>query len=712
MKRILWTCGLTFGIALLPSTYLPFSILLATSAVLLILTVFAVGMRTWRKTTATLVLFSAFVATALFSLTSISQAETVATLNGQTISVDATVVEYGNGYLIAASSGGELPENSRFVLYTDANRVLVGSRVRGLCTLYAIADDQVLHGARLYTTDPLSFSDGVGLRWQFSVLQQTFSDSFADLDAPAGGILSAMCFGDTNGLDEDSSAVFRQSGTSHLLCVSGLHVSIIAAAVLALLRRLHRPPWLRPLLAVVCVLFYMALTGFHYSVLRAGLMQLLFLSAQLFGREADSRNSLGAALLIILLFDPAAVYDTGLWMSVSATIGLLLLYPALRNYLRARLCRGKTVLARIGQYVLDILAVSICAGVAILPVQLLVFGSLTWISPLVNLFAVPVATPIVICGCLAALLAQIPFLSWLSQAFMWIAEQLAHYLYKVSDVGASIPYAGAQIREEWVILCILGIYLLVGGGWLLAKKRGILCGLLSAALLFAIGGGFYAVSMHGVTTFTAIPTKNATVLLSDDGNDRILLIKSGSKQALKQAANHLQDGGIHSIDWLLWMPDKGGKADDLDTFFAQIEVENVAVSANTTLPVVWPSDYPELVFWEQALSPSAQWRIRQDNGFLQITSKNTRLLICPPDGDTANLPTDWLSTHIVLFDRAPPLHAMAIHASQGVVCCETAAVSGITKALPWSLYPFSFTAIDEVVIRTRGAGDVMLLKEG
>ncbi len=711
MKRPLWTCGITFGIVLLLSTYLSFSTLITVSAVLLVLTVFAVGLPAWRKTAAALVLFSAFAAAALFSLVSVSNAEAAA-FDKRTVHVDATVVAHGNGYLVAASNGGELPENQRFLLYTDTAHALVGSRVRGLCTLHLIADNRLIHGASIYTTDPLSITDGEGLRWQLSVAQQVLSDSFTDLNTPASHILPAMCFGNTRYLDENTSAVFRQAGTAHLLCVSGLHVSVIAAAVLALLRRLSRPNWLRPLLAMVCVVFYMGLTGFHYSVLRAGIMQLLFLSALLFGRETDSRNSLGAALLIILLFDPAAVYDVGLWMSVAATAGLLLLYPPLHRYLRARFFRGKTVFSRVGRYLLDALAISTCAGIAILPVQLLVFGSLTFISPLVNLFAVPVATPIVICGCLAALFAQVPFLTWLSQALMWLAEQLSHYLYTVSDIGASIPYADAQIREDWVIFCILAVYLLVGFGWLLAKKRGVLCGLLSALLLFTAGGSAYSIARRGVTTFTAIPAGSATVLLTEDDNDRILLVKAANKQALKQAANHLQDVGVQAIDWLLWIPDKGGRADDLSVFFAEIDVKTVAVSDSTAIPIVWPNDYPELVFWEQALSPSAEWRIRQDNHFLQITVKNTRLLLCPPDGDTADLPTDWLSPHIVLFDRAPPLHATAIHASRGVVCCETAAVSGITKALPWSLYPFSFTAINEVVLRTRGAGDVMLLKEG
>jgi hypothetical protein len=135
MKRPLWTCGITFGIALLLSTYLSFSTLITVSAVLLVLTVFAVGLPAWRKTAAALVLFSAFAATALFSLVSVSNAEAAA-FDKRTVRVDATVVAHGNGYLVAASNGGELPEDQRFLLYTDTAHALVGSRVRGLCTLH------------------------------------------------------------------------------------------------------------------------------------------------------------------------------------------------------------------------------------------------------------------------------------------------------------------------------------------------------------------------------------------------------------------------------------------------------------------------------------------------------------------------------------------------------------------------------------------------
>lgn len=710
MKRPLWTCGVTFGLALLLSTHLSFTTLITVCAVLLILTVFAVGLPVWRKTVAAPILFSAFVATLLFAVTFMARVEAVAVFDKHAVEIDATVTDIGTDYLVATSVGGDLPEDSRLIVYTDTDRVLVGSRLRGLATVYLREDERLLHGARLFTADPLSVSDGEGLRWQLAVWQQTLSDTFAD--SPVRGILSAMCFGDTRHLDEATTTIFRRSGTAHLLCVSGLHLSIITAAALAVLQRLRRPFWLRPVLAMLCVLLYMGLTGFHYSVLRAGIMQLLFLSAQLFRRDADSRNSLGAALLLILLFDPLAVFDAGLWMSVAATVGILLLYPALRQYLRDRFCRKKTLPARLGGCILDALSVSVCTTVAITPVQLLVFGTFTWISPLVNLFAVPVATPIVICGCLAAILAQIPFLAWLSQACMWVAEQLSRYLHAVSSVGASVPYASTQIQARWLILFIIGVYLLVGFGWILAKKRGVLCGALAALLILTAGSGSNALAMRGVTTFTAIPAENGTVLFSQDSSDRILLIKAGNRQAVWQAATYLHDCGIYEIDWLLWIPDEGGKADDLAMFFDKIDTESVAVSSDTTLPVVWPSDFPELVFWEQALSPSAEWRIRQQSGFLQITVKNTRLLITPPDGNTADLPDDWLQTHIVLFDRAPPLHATAIDATHGVVCCKAASVSSITKALPWSLYPCSFAAVDEVMLRTRGAGDILLVKEG
>ncbi len=710
MKRPLWICGITFGLALLLSTHLSFTTLITVGAVLLILAVFAIGLPVWRKTAAAPILFSAFVATLLFALVFTSQVEAVGSFDKRTVMVDATVSDISNEYLVATSNGGDLPEDSRLIVYMTTDRILVGSHLRGRATVYLYEDELLLHGARLFTTDTLSVSDGEGLRWQLAVWQRALSDTFAE--SSMRGILSAMCFGDTSHLSEDTYTAFHQSGTAHLLCVSGLHLSIIAAAALAMLRRMRRPFWMRPLLAMLCVLLYMGLTGFHYSVQRAGIMQLLFLAAQLFRREADSRNSLGGALLLILLFDPLAVFDVGLWMSVAATIGMLILFPALRRFLRARFCHGQGIFSRLKGVVLDAFAVSLCACVAITPVQLLVFGSFTWVAPLVNLFAVPVATPIDICGCLAAVLSQIPFLLWLSQIGVWIATQLSHYLYTVSSVGASIPYASTQVHEDWLILFILGLYLLIGFGWVLAKKRGVLCGVLAALLILAAGSGANALAMRGVTTLTVLPAENGTVLFSEDESDRILLIKAGGKQAIKQAAMHLQVRGIYDIDWLLWMPDEGGNANDLAAFFDKIDTDHVAVSSDTALPIVWPSDYPTLVFWENALSPSAEWRIRQRSGFLQISLKNTRLLITTPDGDTADLPDDWLQTHIVLFDRAPPLHATAIAATHGVVCCKATSVSSITKALPWSLYPCSFAAIDEVTLRTRGAGDTLLVKEG
>ena len=124
-------------------------------------------------------------------------------------------------------------------------------------------------------------------------------------------VMAGMAFGFKSGISTETTRMFRALGVSHLLAVSGLHTALLAQAMLALLRFLKTPRKAASLLTAGFVLLFVALTGFTPSAVRAGVMSMVMLLGLLFGREPDSLNSLGLALLVIAL--PIQLFTVFYW---------------------------------------------------------------------------------------------------------------------------------------------------------------------------------------------------------------------------------------------------------------------------------------------------------------------------------------------------------------------------------------------------------------
>lgn len=705
MKRPLWTVGLCFSLGLLAAAMVELRLCMALGAVCGILAIFAVCLPNWRHTAAPAALFSAAAAFCIFTTQYVRLVLPAEAYADTEVAVTATVTEVDIPYLTAKVTDGDLPKGTRLVVHTQDADVAAGSTLTGRCYVQAIDSGFT----RLITFDPLTVSAGEGLRYTLALWQQQLGQVYDTLGPETGSILWAMCLGDGRHLSVDTTAAFRMAGTAHLLVVSGLHVSIIAAAVLFLLRRLHRPHWLCPFLAIMAVLLYMGLTGFHYSVLRAGIMQLLFLLGTLLGREADGRNSLGGALLFILLFDTAAVYDVGLWMSATSTAVLLLLYPALRRWMMPKKwLHPSSLLQRLVRYGLDSLLVSLSAVVAITPVQLLIFRQFTWISPLTNLFAVPVSTPLVITGGLAALTGLSPALSFVTAPLLLLAQLLAWYLNAVSALFARVPYATLAVESPYLILWILGSMALIGLGWYFYKGHGLKAALLCSAVTLIAGVSIWTVAVYGVTTVQALPIGDGTALLATDANQAVLLFTGETKATARCAADQLAETGVKRLDWLI-LPHSVNNGVTVQVLSENgITVERVA----TTAPDGILPDTVPLTVWDSTLSLTDEWRAeRLYTGWLRLFIGDTCCLITPPGGDAATLNGDWRSTHLLIYDREPPLHNTALIAQRAIVSCEPAFLSAVTKALPRGTYPLELLTDDAVLLRTRGRGDLSIPKE-
>lgn len=236
---------------------------------------------------------------------------------------------------------------------------------------------------------------------------------------------------------------FRGAGLSHLTAVSGQNVAFVLAAALPLLRRLR--PWWRWAATVGLVAWFMALTRFEPSVLRAGVMAIFAATAFVRGAQASPVRLLSLAIIALVIVDPLLVWSVGFWLSVGATAGVCVAGP----WLRVRLPGP-------GWLRLP-LAVTLGAQVGVVLPSVLVFHRLPIVSLPANLLAVPVAGFVMLYGLPAGLVAaSLP--GPLAELVMLPAEWGSHWVALVAQVGYTLEPA-----PKWSAAC----WLLTLTAWLL-----------------------------------------------------------------------------------------------------------------------------------------------------------------------------------------------------------------------------------------------------
>ena len=166
------------------------------------------------------------------------------------------------------------------------------------------------------------------------VIDVIYTDTEAVEPSLHAQLLKGILLGKRSDLPTETLDIFRNSGTFHVLAVSGLHVGLVAMFCYFGFSLLRFPQKVICLLTIVAVLIYASLIGFRPSVFRASLMAILFLFATVIDRDADLFNLLAFAALVLLLLNPLQVWDVGFQLSFVAVAAIVYFVPKMEKPLR------------------------------------------------------------------------------------------------------------------------------------------------------------------------------------------------------------------------------------------------------------------------------------------------------------------------------------------------------------------------------------------
>jgi len=258
-----------------------------------------------------------------------------------------------------------------------------------------------------------------------------------DTSAVCAGVLSAMVLGDRGGLPATISNMMIRTGTVHILVVSGFNVGLVCFICMLVLKILRVPRLLRTLGCCCLAVVYCFVTGSSGPVVRATLMAVVFLCGRLFKRDADIGSSCALAALIMLAADPEELFDVGFQLSFSSVFAIIWLYPCLKAFIPPGIYKPPFL-----KMVLELLLVSLAAWLGTAGLIAWHFGLLTPVAVAANLFVVPLASLLTLCGFSMLITeALLPQAAWI---FAPASEFLVHLLLMANNFFLRIP--GACIR--------------------------------------------------------------------------------------------------------------------------------------------------------------------------------------------------------------------------------------------------------------------------
>lgn len=274
--------------------------------------------------------------------------------------------------------------------------------------------------------------------------QERLGQIFDEADA---GVLGAMLLGDRSGLDEQTKNWYQAGGISHVLAISGLHISMIGMTVYRFLRKTGLWFWGSAAASGALMVLYAAFTGAGTSTSRAVVMFLVFLGAQCLGRTYDLVSALSFAVILLLLSQPLLLFSAGFQLSVLAVAAIGIVCPVFER------CRGKGFLA------------GVAVWLVLLPCILWHYYTVPLYGTVLNLAVIPML-PYVLAGGSAALLLGF-FCDGAAKAVQIPVHWVLTFYRMLCQAADQLPMAQITAGKP-PVLAVVGYYgILILGVWVL-----------------------------------------------------------------------------------------------------------------------------------------------------------------------------------------------------------------------------------------------------
>ncbi len=409
---------------------------------------------------------------------------------------------------------------------------------------------------------------------------------------PEASLLAGILLGVDTGLPADIQDAFKNTGTAHIIAISGFNIAIIAGIFITLFSKIFGQR-LGAVFAIAGIVFYTILVGAEAAVVRAALMGTLSIFAKQVGRRNLGLNTLAFVALIMAFINPLTLWDVGFQLSFFATLGLILYAEPLSN-LALRVITHFTsvdVAQKVIGPISDFFLLTIAAQITTIPIMAYQFQRISLISFIANPFILPVQPAVMILGGLAMFISLI--IHPLGQLAAWIAWPFSAYTIRAVEffnVKQGTIYLGEF--SVWLALAFYATVLPMTYNWsrikewFAARSARIQALALTASLTvlfictivtwreaFNTGDG----KMH--VTFLDVGSANA-VLIRTPGGKNVLINGGPSTSALSDQLGRRLSLFNRKLDWLIIASTREDEISSLPRIVERYTPRNVLWSGN------------------------------------------------------------------------------------------------------------------------------------
>lgn len=437
--------------------------------------------------------------------------------------------------------------------------------------IYAIAD---VNKINLMKENNVNFIDKFT-----NVISRSISKRTSELlKEDEASILTAMLIGNKDSLNENIKEDFRKSSLSHILAISGMHVSYIIMGITFIINKTKVNKKISKIITILFLIFFIILTGKTPSVQRACIMSIYMILGNLLYKKTNILSSISISMIFILLENPYSILDIGLQLSYAGILGIVIIYPILNKYKSSKIIKIKII-----DKIIDIILVTLSANIVLFPIILFHFNTISTTFLLSNLLVSPIIGIIIFLGFFTIIISYtFPFMIAIFSNALQFALTI---LLKIANLIGNIPFSRIYLptpKIYMIIIYYLTLFIILKYKKIINKK--IIKKIIAILLVFSILINIVILKIPknleiyfidvGQGDSTLIITPNKKKILIDGGGASENSTYDVGKNILLP---YLLDKQIINIDYIIFSHFDSDHSQGLAYTIQELKVNNVII---------------------------------------------------------------------------------------------------------------------------------------
>lgn len=583
------------------------------------------------------------------------------------------------------------------VLRDGANAKLISNG----CFLTAYFDDDEAHYSVTKGEHKRIYYYAIRLR---QAMRRTLDDMLSD---DTFAFCSALLIGDKYALSDTIRQDFLKSGASHLVVVSGMHFSLLVSVFLILAKKLKRNKALTLIPAVLFIILYMSITGYSPSVMRSGIMLLIYILGIMISRDVYSVNSLGIAALVVTAPNPYSVGDVGLILSFATTFAIITLAPRLYSKFHKRIYKDAKNDSKVKLYfkkalsvLCKMLCMNICAFVVSLPLSILFFDAVSTVSIISTFVLCYLLQVLLVLSLVLCLTFWVPFFAPLLCYVIELLTKLSLYLV---SLFADFPFSYLYVTRDFVYIWLVMSLLLCVFTYFIKSKDRVKVLSLSCAFILLVGYLSAVFITDKTTTLNVYDVDNGCAVTYSSSDTYAVLSLDCNKINAVSTIGKMKDDTAQ-LDFYSSVADTTNSLNSLVNCGKEFAISSVLLYdtkrevslPNTIVDVTTLSDVHTVYLSDAVITyyPVGEVYITY------LDSEKGSVLILPQYIDAVDIPDKFRTADTIVM-RNCPLNAE-------LLSCDTLIISA-TQDRAYNIMKFAHSISDRVLLTAEG--DLRLIME-